>query len=63
MLKECGEPIPDYLNTVAKKEANTKAEKPDAAKNTQAEQQEKRILEDNTIHLEKSLPVQDNMKK
>ncbi|MCR5265800.1 MAG: S41 family peptidase [Cyanobacteria bacterium RUI128] len=63
LLKECGEPIPDYLNTVAKKDDTTKAEKTDTVKDEKAEQQEKRQLEDNTIHLERSLPVQDNMKK
>lgn len=63
LLKELGEPIPEYLNTVAKKEDNAKAEKTNEVKNTQAEQQEKRMLEDSTIHLEKSLPIQDNMKK
>ena len=63
LLKELGEPIPEYLNTVAKKEDNAKAEKTNEVKNTQAEQKEKRMLEDSTIHLEKSLPIQDNMKK
>lgn len=59
LLKELGEPIPDYLNSVA---VNTKTDSK-KAEDKSAEQQEKRMLEDSTIHLEKSLPVEQNMKK
>ncbi len=63
LLKEIGEPIPEYLNTpVAKVDSDkSKAEgvKSDVNKSDSnvSEQQERRMLEDSTIHLEKSLPI------
>lgn len=77
LLKECGEPIPEYLNTpVAKAQETKKAEGQEikAEEKTEeiveekteekteeadmSEQQERRNLEDNTIYLERSLPVE-----
>jgi len=59
LLKECGEPIPDYLKVVTtdeNKSDNTKAEKVEPAQDSTSEH-ERRQLEDNAVHLEKSLPV------
>ena len=64
LLKECGEPIPEYLKpTVAIEKTDKKVDNAESAKeNSVKEIQEKRQLEDSTIHLEKSLPVQQNTK-
>lgn len=70
LLKEIGEPIPDYLNSVAVNKTTegvnggvNKKSSADSNAQKSEEIQEKRMLEDSTIHLEKSLPVEQNMKK
>ena len=63
LLKECGEPIPDYLNApVASAESNKKADLKKSGEDGKVEQKQEKSLEDSTIYLERSLPIQQNTK-